>query len=192
MAIDKFRVAATPSQAVEAQRNGGGAPALAVDPSGLVPVNRSQPLATDGGEAQRMMERRMGTMPPSSFSGAGAGFVPPSPGVGSFADRRTDMANAEMFGRDRGMLNASLSPEAAAAVARTQQYGAPTPNPGVTTRPGVGQAVSAVASGGRAGMRNRLVNAISRQLQPKQGPRSTAVRETLSVQRPRRGLLGVE
>lgn len=56
---------------------GGGTPQapVALDPRGLVPVNRTQPLATDSNEAQRMMERRLGTMPPSSFSGAGAGFV---------------------------------------------------------------------------------------------------------------------
>jgi hypothetical protein len=80
--------------------SGGGSPPLPaapLDPNGLVPVNRAQPLATDGGEAQRLMERRLGSMPPSSFAGAGAGFVPLNrPMVRSFADRRTDMARAEM------------------------------------------------------------------------------------------------
>ena len=48
----------------------------ALDPSGLVPVNRTQPTAGTFDEVQRLTENRLGTMPPSSFSGAGAGFVP--------------------------------------------------------------------------------------------------------------------
>ena len=78
---------------------GGGIPRdpAPLDPAGLVPVNRAQPLATDGNEVQRLLERRLGSMPPSSFAGAGAGFVPPGRAiVQSFADRRTDMARNEM------------------------------------------------------------------------------------------------
>lgn len=102
---------------------GGGTPVApaALDPRGLVPVNRTQPVATDNMEAQRIMERRLGSMPPSSFAGAGAGFVPvgatPSLGGRSFADRRTDVANAEM-----GMNNgtASTPPVSAEGLARAQ------------------------------------------------------------------------
>jgi hypothetical protein len=76
---------------------GGGTPPtpVALDPRGLVPVNRSQPLATDGNEAQRLMERRLGSSPPSAFSGAGAGFVPPGAGIPrNFAETLTDAGNA--------------------------------------------------------------------------------------------------
>lgn len=51
-------------------------PHMAVDPRGVVPVNRVQPTANDPMETQRLMERRLGSMPPSSFAGSGAAFVP--------------------------------------------------------------------------------------------------------------------
>lgn len=90
---------------------GGGAPLgpAAIDPNGLVPINRSQPMANDQFETQRLMENRLGAMPPSSFSGSGGGFVPvnrPSPVQGE-ADARTDMAmfpgsgkRAELYSRE--------------------------------------------------------------------------------------------
>src|SRR5690349_3773024 len=62
-------VAQPPATAV-----GGGA--IPVDPTGLVPVNRVQPIAGSISDAQRLAENRAATMPPSSFSGAGASFVP--------------------------------------------------------------------------------------------------------------------
>lgn len=105
---------------------GGGTPVApaALDPRGLVPVNRAQPVATDNMEAQRIMERRLGSMPPSSFSGAGAGFVPLGagslPSLGgprSFADRQTDLANAEMA-VDTG--TATMPPMSAEGIARAQ------------------------------------------------------------------------
>ena len=78
---------------------GGGVPptSVALDPRGLVPIDRAQPLATDGVEPQRIMERRTGAMPPTSFSGAGAGFVPLDrslPIPQNLAESRTDYGNA--------------------------------------------------------------------------------------------------
>jgi hypothetical protein len=63
---------------------GAGSPRTiaSMDPRSLVPINRSQPVATDGGEARRLMENRSGMQPPSSFSGAGqaytSGFAEPT------------------------------------------------------------------------------------------------------------------
>lgn len=97
---------------------GGGTPATAValDPQGLVPVNRAQPVATDGLEPQRLMERRLGSMPPSSFSGAGGGFVPID---------RIDPPNPDNGAMGRMGAPASISGQAAARIATAQSLGAP-------------------------------------------------------------------
>lgn len=132
---------------------GAGQPTPRLDPSGLVPVNRTQPMATDGAEAQRLMERRLGSMPPSSFAGAGAGFVPVRPGIGQFADRATAMANMEQFAKPEVLPQ--LSGEAQRQVALSQGLGAPTPpkrNP-VASREA---AVRDVLEAGKADAQSRL------------------------------------
>lgn len=107
------------------------APAPALDPRGIVPVNRVQPLATDGNEAQRMMENRLGSMPPSSFAGSGNAFVPvdramPAPALARPA-QMTDMANAEMATNRGTAPLPAVSAEALATMRRAQGYGAPRP-----------------------------------------------------------------
>lgn len=94
---------------------GGG-----INPSGLVPVNRVQPIAGSSDEVQRMTENRLGTMPPSSFSGAGAGFVP--------ADRPSSpiYRPAVMMSDTNPVAPQPLPPMSANAVAdtaRQQLYG---------------------------------------------------------------------
>lgn len=116
MAISYQRTSAFP---ISDRGVGGGTPLSpqALDPRGLVPVDRVQPVATDNFEPQRMMERRLGTMPPSSFAGAGAGFVPalrPSaPGVQQWANQMTDVARAE---QQNGVGIAPTPPLSAQAV----------------------------------------------------------------------------
>lgn len=108
---------------------GGGtsqAPVV-LDPRGLVPVNRMQPVATDGGEAQRIMERRLGSMPPSSFAGAGAGFVPADrptamAAIANPAVQKTDFANYELATNQGTAPVPVLSAEANADMARQQLY----------------------------------------------------------------------
>jgi hypothetical protein len=66
---------------------GGGFP---LDPSGLVPVNRAQPTFTT---PTALATNRIAAMPPSSFSGAGAAFIPvdrPSAPVATPAVMQTD------------------------------------------------------------------------------------------------------
>jgi hypothetical protein len=97
---------------------------VALDPRGLVPVNRTQPLANDGMEAQRMMERRLGSMPPSSFAGAGAGFVPVNRplATGPISDpgtMRSDIAPTMVAPTQQTV---PLSGQAMADVARQQVY----------------------------------------------------------------------
>lgn len=103
---------------------GGGTIAAppALDPRGLVPVNRTQPVATDNNEAQRMMERRLGTMPPSSFAGTGAGFVPvdrPQVGIYTMANQATDTPPAPAIPQQF----ANLSPDAIRAQVMQHLYG---------------------------------------------------------------------
>lgn len=71
---------------------GGGAPVTpqAVDPRGFVPIDRGQPMANDPFQAQRLMENRLGSMPPTNFTGAGAGFVPVDRPIQNVADAATD------------------------------------------------------------------------------------------------------
>lgn len=66
---------ARPAKALQMMGGQGGGAAQPMDPSGLVPVNRVQPMATDAGSiAQRLLENRTSMMPPSSFSGQGAAW----------------------------------------------------------------------------------------------------------------------
>lgn len=103
----------------------------ALDPRGIVPVNRVQPMATDGNEAQRLMENRLGSMPPTSFAGSGNAFVPvdramPAPSVARPV-QMTNMANAEVAANRGTAPLPAISAEAMAAMRRAQGYGAPRP-----------------------------------------------------------------
>lgn len=95
---------------------GGGTPSLgpvAMDPRGLVPVNRAQPRAT---RPQHLMENRLGTQPISSFSGSGAAFVPADrPTAPHFTTPaiKSDFANAELM---NGVSTAPTPPLSAQAV----------------------------------------------------------------------------
>lgn len=86
-------------------------PAAPLDPRGLVPVNRVQPAPGDGGQAQRLMEQRMNTMPPADFNPIReGGALPPQQAA-----------------------PVQLSNEGRAAIQRTQQYGVPRPLEVATT-----------------------------------------------------------
>lgn len=55
---------------------GGGQVMQPLSNTGIVPVDRTQPYAGSAADIQRMTENRVAAMPPSSFAGAGASFVP--------------------------------------------------------------------------------------------------------------------
>lgn len=120
------RPAASPPlmQSMGATGIGGGTPPApaALDPRGLVPVNRTQPVATDGAEVQRLMERRLGTMPPSSFSGAGAGFVPLDRPATAASIFNPAAVASDTYGVTSVQQPASLSAEAVDAATRANAY----------------------------------------------------------------------
>jgi hypothetical protein len=100
---------------------GNLASAPALDPSGLVPVNRVQPTAGTYSEVQRLTENRLGSMPPSSFSGAGAGFVPVSR-AGPVMTPAVAATDAGMHTQQYGEP-AHLSTDALKAAAMQRMYG---------------------------------------------------------------------
>lgn len=123
-----------------ATRFGGGAGNVAtapaaLDPSGLVPVNRVQPMAGDPSEAQRLTENRLGTMPPSSFSGAGAGFVPVDRGGSPVMTPAVVASDAGMHTQQYGAAQ-PISAQATRDVAIQSLFGGrPTPTPDNPTQP---------------------------------------------------------
>ena len=86
---------------------GGGAPPrpMVMDPNGIVPVNRTQPVANDGYEVQRLMERRLGTMPPVNFLAGQARAVAPPERVVSIAQGPGVSAQARQKAAFSQLLN---------------------------------------------------------------------------------------